>query len=130
MYTKIQILLILILLPKISISATYYVTQTGNNKNSGTNWGAAWRTLQHASDNAGPGDTVIIRKGSKPYPGFIISNTGKEGSPITFMGESTDTPPQLSLEAPIKQNGKNIHIRYGRLKLNPNQILLLKTIKH
>ena len=95
MYTKIQILLILILLPKISISATYYVTQTGNNKNTGMSWDNSWRTLQHASDKASTGDAAIIRKGPEYYSGFIINNTGEKGKSITFMGENSDKPVKI-----------------------------------
>lgn len=96
MYIITRTLLILALLPELAISNTYFVTQLGDNRNSGTSWKTAWRTLQHASNNAGSGDTVVIRKGPEFYSGFVVSNTGKEEKPITFMGENSKELPVIT----------------------------------
>ena len=42
-----------------------------------------WKTIQHAADSAGPGDTIIIRGGI--YRELVtISNSGQPQKPITF----------------------------------------------
>jgi hypothetical protein len=44
------------------MSATYYVSTTGNDGNPGT-MAQPWRTIQHGIDVAVAGDTVFIRGG-------------------------------------------------------------------
>lgn len=79
----------------------YFVAPTGNDAGPGT-WKRPWKTIQHAADLAGPGDTVYVRKGV--YHELVtITNSGtRAGGYITFQsfpGEtaildgSTLTPP-------------------------------------
>ena len=96
MNIKTIILLILTFLPNISHCTTYYVSQKGNNKQTGTTWESSWRTLQHASNNAKSGDTVIIRKGSAYYSSFTVSHNGEKDHPIVFKGEDRNQPPIIS----------------------------------
>lgn len=91
--TLIYASIILPLLATECLSQTYYVSQSGSNKNPGTSWNSAWKTLQHAGKKAIAGDTVIIRAGQVPYKYLPILNSGSEGKPIIFRGESpTDKP--------------------------------------
>ncbi len=61
----------------------YYVAPDGNNANSGRSRSSAWRTIQHAANNVGIGDTVMIGGGT--YQERVrIRATGAEGAPITF----------------------------------------------
>jgi hypothetical protein len=52
-----------------AFATTYYVTQTGNDGNTGTSIANAWRTLNRASGIVNPGDTVYALDGdfSEPY---------------------------------------------------------------
>src|ERR1051326_1519128 len=46
----------------LAFGASYTVAPSGDDRASGTD-GSPWRTIQHAVDRAGPGDTVSIRTG-------------------------------------------------------------------
>ncbi|MFO7956381.1 MAG: right-handed parallel beta-helix repeat-containing protein [Candidatus Brocadiia bacterium] len=63
--------------------ATRYVAPDGDDADPGTR-DAPWRTLQHAADEAGPGDIVCIREGVYRGP-VTVRNSGAPGAPITFM---------------------------------------------
>ena len=106
-----QIFFALALTPNFAIGATYFVTQQGNDSNTGKNWDAAWRTLQYAGERAVAGDTVIIRSGSSNYQGFTIKNSGEKNKPITFTGEDSENPPIITgatLETRWDKHDQNI----------------------
>ena len=63
---------------------TYYVSPSGNDRNSGLSTKTAWKTLSHAADTVKAGDTVRILPGN--YEGFIIKTGGADVNPITFEG--------------------------------------------
>ncbi len=68
---------------------TYYVAVSGDDANAGTK-AAPWRTIQHAADTVGPGDTVLIRGGV--YQETVTINvSGTAGSPITFQNYPGET---------------------------------------
>ncbi|WZO95877.1 DUF4082 domain-containing protein [Isosphaeraceae bacterium EP7] len=64
----------------------YIVSPTGNDSAAGTAK-APWKTLQHASDLAKPGDVISVRAGT--YAGFIMGWNSPQGgtakAPITFQ---------------------------------------------
>lgn len=62
---------------------TYYVSTTGDDGNDGLGLGTAWRTLQHAADNVGVGDTVLIA-GGRYSEEVYIKASGSPGRAITF----------------------------------------------
>lgn len=73
-------------------AATYYVSPSGNDSNTGTSEGTAWRTLQHAGDVARAGDTVNILPGSYSNSGAPVlrpANSGTATAPIVFRGQGT-----------------------------------------
>ena len=72
-------------------AATYHVkpaAQGGDNGNSGSE-AAPWATLQHAADEVGPGDTVLVHAGS--YAGFQLETSGSAGQRITFRSAPGET---------------------------------------
>ncbi|MBN3874593.1 MAG: right-handed parallel beta-helix repeat-containing protein [Nostoc sp. JL33] len=56
---------------------TYYVSGTGNDKNSGVSSSSAFRTIQKAADLTKPGDTVLIMNG-------VYTNLPKVGSVVNI----------------------------------------------
>jgi parallel beta-helix repeat protein len=63
-------------------AATYYVSPTGSDSNSGSST-APWRTLQKAANTMNPGDTTLIANGT--YPGGITqTRDGTASARITF----------------------------------------------
>lgn len=63
-------------------STNYYVSNSGNNNNSGLTLNLAWLTLQYAANNVAAGDCVLVANGT--YVGCYISTGGSLGNPIVF----------------------------------------------
>lgn len=60
-----------------------YVVPDGDNAASGLSRQQAWRTIQHAADQARPGDTILIAGGT--YTEAVrLRASGTPGNPITF----------------------------------------------
>ncbi|WZP01133.1 DUF4082 domain-containing protein (plasmid) [Isosphaeraceae bacterium EP7] len=87
--------------------SNYIVSPTGNDSAAGTAT-APWKTLQHASDLAKPGDVISVRAGT--YAGFIMGWNSPQGgtanAPITFQADpgtlinvrNGKTPDAINLE--------------------------------
>jgi hypothetical protein len=76
-----------------SFSQTFYVDDTGGSDGANGSSGTPWATLQHASDQVGPGDTVIVRAGN--YVGFVRGwdyfQSGTPSWPVVFKAEAGAT---------------------------------------
>ena len=67
-------------------STTYYVSNAGNNANSGTSVAQAFATLQHATTVVASGDSVIVLAGD--YAGFNLNGPdGAPGDRIVFLAQ-------------------------------------------
>lgn len=79
-----RILLITLLAVPVAASAfTYHVSTTGSDANNGLSSALAWRTLQHAADEALAGDSVVVDAGT--YVGFAaMDHSGTAQAPIVF----------------------------------------------
>jgi len=81
--------------PAAASAATYYLSPTGSDSNSGLSAGSAWATLSKANATVRGGDVVLVADGS--YSGF--PNPSSDGSPsarITFVGDLA-TPANVSV---------------------------------
>ena len=65
----------------------YYVHPEGSNDNSGVSVSSPFRTIQHALQLAGPGDTIHLRPGHY-YQDVYTVRDGAPGKPITIVGTS------------------------------------------
>jgi hypothetical protein len=72
-----------------SYGATYYISQSGSDSNTGTE-PLPWLTIQKAADTLVAGDTVYIKAGTY-YESVITQNSGSAGSYITYAAYSGDT---------------------------------------
>lgn len=71
-------------------AATYYVSTSGQDANSGQQ-GSPWRTIAKAASTIGPGDTAIISGGT--YAEKITqTKSGTATAPITFTAATGETP--------------------------------------
>ena len=89
----------------LATGATYYVSTTGSDSNSGS-LGAPWRTIQHAADTATAGNTVWIMGGV--YNELVtFPNSGSAGGYITFQSYpgQTATVDGTGLPIPTGQYG-------------------------
>ncbi|MBF0342909.1 MAG: right-handed parallel beta-helix repeat-containing protein [Nitrospirae bacterium] len=87
LFTNTVVMVLLTVSP--SVCATYYVSTTGKDSNTGE-LTTPWKTIQYAANSAKAGDTVFIRGGSYNEH-VVMKHSGVEGSYITFSaytGES------------------------------------------
>lgn len=94
--------------------ATYYVSTTGNNANSGT-IGSPWLTIRHGVQTMSGGDTLNIRGGTYSDDGFLISEIKSGPSSIqptliqSYPGEKAVYFPSDSLaHGIIISSGSNV----------------------
>src|SRR5271163_198119 len=71
-------------------SASFYVSPTGNDANSGTQ-ALPWRTVQHAADTARAGSTVNVRGGTYEERVSINASGNANEGYITFRGYPGET---------------------------------------
>jgi hypothetical protein len=69
---------------------TYYVSTTGNDKNSGTQ-SSPWRTIQKACNVVNPGDTVYVRGGIYNEKA-VMTRSGTSSQWITFKNYTSELP--------------------------------------
>ena len=69
--------------------AIFYVATDGDDSNPGS-LAQPWRTIQHAAETVGPGDTVYVR-GGVYNEAVTVQVSGAEGSPITFASHPGET---------------------------------------
>src|SRR5688500_15407375 len=77
------VLLFFVIVISPSCFSTMYVSNTGNNNNSGNSWAQSWLTIQYAEDHISAGDTVWVADGT--YTGFDVRITGTSANPIVFI---------------------------------------------
>ena len=66
--------------------ATHFVATSGNDNGPGTAE-RPWATVNYAAEQAGPGDTIIVRGGHYVLPAQVrLRNSGRPDAWITFMG--------------------------------------------
>jgi hypothetical protein len=88
---------------QLASAAEYFVSTAGNNAWPGTAE-MPWATLQHAADQVGDGDRVVVRPGD--YTGFYLDASGTAAAPIEFFAEpgarvtqrNATTPDGINLE--------------------------------
>lgn len=97
------ILLSLVLTP-LAGAADYFVATTGDDGNAGSQ-SEPWRTLQHAADTVGPGDTVSVRGGN--YTGAYIETSGTPSQPIVFQAFGGEVP-SITADNPRTPDGFNL----------------------
>ena len=90
--------LILLGFPSTVLAATYYVDAVnGNDSNSGTSQGNAWRTISKIRNTSlAPGDTVLFKSGQTFSDDLDSSENGASGKPITISSFGSGNPAVLS----------------------------------
>lgn len=89
--------LLMVLLSILSFSATYYISNTGNDSNSGLTTTAAWQSLAKVNASSfNPGDQILFKKGDSWYGTLTIKQSGTAGNPITFGAYGTGANPIIT----------------------------------
>lgn len=106
MFSKSTLWFLFFLISSFQLFATdYYVSNAGDNTNSGLSLSNAFLTLQHASDQVVAGDNVFVENGS--YAGFDHrSASGTSSAPITFKALGNNV--LISQPGPIRDDGINV----------------------
>jgi hypothetical protein len=81
-------------LPGEASAATYYMSPSGSDSNSGT-ISSPWKTLQKANSVLRAGDTLYVRGGTYSGSGNVSVSwtaSGASGSPVTIRNYSTEKP--------------------------------------
>ncbi|NUO00613.1 MAG: right-handed parallel beta-helix repeat-containing protein [Saprospiraceae bacterium] len=101
-----SLLIALLLLTGNSLlAATYYVSNAGNNSNSGLSLAQSFLTLQKGADVAIAGDTVLVANGT--YAGFDFRNkNGTAANRVVFQALGTNV--LINQSGPIRSDGINI----------------------
>src|SRR5689334_4879763 len=79
-----KVIAVLLVSTTTAVAGTYHVSATGDDAAAGSQ-DAPWRTIQHAADRVGAGDTVVIHAGT--YAGFSVGKSGTQAAPIAFVGD-------------------------------------------
>jgi hypothetical protein len=78
-------------------ATTYYISNDGNDSNSGTDASSAWQTINRLnSARLSPGDNVLFRRGDTFYGSIVVSNSGSGGNPITYGAYGSGNKPIIT----------------------------------
>ncbi|MEO6869278.1 MAG: hypothetical protein ABI168_06520, partial [Ginsengibacter sp.] len=90
-----------LLLTILGLSATakdYYISNSGNDSNSGTTPSSPWQTLNKLNSfkDLSPGDNVYFKRGDSFVGSIVVNQSGSTGSPITFGAYGIGTIPVIT----------------------------------
>lgn len=94
---KILLSILMVNISLLGFATTYYVSNAGNDSNSGLTATTTWQTL--AKVNASTfkaGDQILFQKGDTFYGSLKISQSGSPGNPITIGAYGTGVNPVIS----------------------------------
>jgi hypothetical protein len=95
-----RLLALCLVLPLPAWSATYYLdADTGNNGNTGTSEGAAWRNLSRANSHTfAPGDRLLLKRG-QTFSGFLRINDRGNANNRILVGSYGPSPDPATIDA-------------------------------
>jgi len=97
-FTKPFFLLFFIILNFSAEATTYYVSNSGNDNNSGTSASSPWQTLNKVNSfkKFAPGDNILFNRGNTFYGSITVSNSGSSGNPITYGAYGSGAKPVIT----------------------------------
>jgi parallel beta-helix repeat protein len=93
--------------------STYHVDPGGSDDDPGTA-SKPWKTLQHAADHVGPGDTIVVHPGT--YAGMRIETPGAPGNWITVTAAE---PNSVTIDRPGPDNVHDSNVELERWEGGP-----------
>lgn len=94
---KVSLVLVMFNLAFHGFSAIYYVSNIGNDTNSGLTTSLPWQTLSKVNSvSFVAGDQILFQRGSTFYGSLSIKNSGTSGNPITFGAYGTGANPIIT----------------------------------
>jgi hypothetical protein len=110
--TKVLLSLFIVFISLSGYCATYYVSNTGSDSNSGLTTSLAWKTLAKVNATGfKPGDLILFKSGETFVGQLNIPTSGIAGNPITFGKYGTGVNPVINANyannACILTNGRS-----------------------
>lgn len=88
---------VLLCLSHDGMTTVFYVSNSGNDSNSGLSSDLPWQTLSKVNSTVlKPGDKILFKRGDVFYGSLIIKQSGTVDSPITFGAYGTGQNPVLT----------------------------------
>ncbi len=81
MKIRLGVMLLLLILSKLSIALTYYISPTGNNSNTGTSPTKPWQTISKLNSKNFKGDTILFL-GGNTFKGSLVFTSADAGTPL------------------------------------------------
>jgi len=86
-----------VLLSMVSFSATYYVSATGNDTNTGLITALPWKSLGKVNSTTfKAGDQILFKCGDTFYGTITVNRSGTSGNPITYGSYGTGKKPIIT----------------------------------
>ena len=90
------LLVVLFFTMTLANATTYYVSNTGNDANSGTSTSAPWQSLVKVNSfSPSPGDQILFKRGDSWEGTLTPSRSGVAGNPITYSAYGSGEKPVL-----------------------------------
>lgn len=109
------VFLISLLCTVLFASATdYYVSNSGNDQNSGTSPSSPWKSINKVNaqfSKLRPGDRILFRKGDTFYGSIVANRSGSAGAPIVIGAYGSGVKPVITGLKPVdnwRSKGGNI----------------------
>jgi hypothetical protein len=88
--------LLMVCLCLISNATTYYVSNAGNDNNSGLTTTLSWKTLNKVSTSTfQPGDSILLKRGDVWREYILLKNSGNLANRITISNYGTGSKPKI-----------------------------------
>ncbi|MEO5990188.1 MAG: right-handed parallel beta-helix repeat-containing protein, partial [Ferruginibacter sp.] len=95
---KVYFFLAFLLFASNAHATNYYLSNSGNDANNGTDPSSAWKSLAKLNSfkNLKPGDSVLFKKGDSFYGSITVTNSGSAGNPIVYSAYGTGAKPLIT----------------------------------
>jgi len=95
--TKTILLLVSLLFSfNLIFAKDYFVSNNGNDSNTGTSMGKPWRTIEKINQTRlYPGDKILFNRGDEFYGEIVVRYSGSEQNPILFSAYGEGNKPVL-----------------------------------
>ncbi|HEY5368188.1 MAG TPA: right-handed parallel beta-helix repeat-containing protein [Hanamia sp.] len=107
-----------------SFATNYYLSNSGNDSNTGTSASFAWQNLSKLNSTIlNAGDSVLFNRGDVFYGGIISANTGVASAPITYGAYGTGDKPIITGFSTVSgwtNKGRNIWESTSAVSTLPN----------
>ena len=109
----IGIFVVTAILPSLVKAASYYVSPSGSDTNTGTTQSAPWKTLSKLNATTfSAGDTIYFATNGTWVGNLSVRGTGTSNAPITFTSYGTGTKPIISNAGVQWAHGIDISTNY------------------